>query len=78
MHTLFTAVTDYIKHTDYFQKFGGITSILFGSASFLNGFKDWLQIIFLIISIVLAFVTFLYTQEKRKVLKKTQNDNLDN
>ena len=62
-------IIDAFRHTDIIQKIGLSSTMIFGGISFAM-VQGVLQIIFILISIGLAGVTLIYTQEKRAALKK--------
>jgi len=62
-----------IKQLDLEQKLGIGSTALMGAIS-MSTFNAYLQATFFIVSIILAIVTILHTQEKRKELKQHHHD----
>ena len=65
-----------IKHLDLEQKMGIVSTAIMGTVS-MSVLNAYLQATFFIVSIILAIVTILHTQEKRKELKSHHHD-IDN
>ena len=64
----------FLKHIDFGTYLGNIASLGFFSASFITGLESGLRILCLVGSLVVGWVTYRHTQEKRAFLKQQKKE----
>lgn len=69
-------IRETIKHLDFAGAFGNISSLtLFGIG--VSGIETGLRILCLVGSLVVGYVTYQHTQEKRKFLRDQKRESED-